>query len=153
MIRRPPRSTRTHTLFPYTTLFRSPGDLVDQVAHGFRVGLLALAETFDDELVLRARQGHRGQDDALDLLLRDVQDLTVHPVVGARPGLIGLEGDAEDDIVLGRACVHLAERRRSSDEDFAQRAVAAVQHDTTLVALLGDLEALQDRTSTRQNSS
>src|SRR3546814_2674094 len=26
MIRRPPRSTRTDTLFPYTTLFRSPGD-------------------------------------------------------------------------------------------------------------------------------
>src|SRR3546814_14713202 len=31
MIRRPPRSTRTDTLFPYTTLFRSsflPGDLL-----------------------------------------------------------------------------------------------------------------------------
>src|SRR3546814_15412078 len=27
MIRRPPRSTRTDTLFPYTTLFRSPGPL------------------------------------------------------------------------------------------------------------------------------
>src|SRR3546814_16511025 len=26
MIRRPPRSTRTDTLFPYTTLFRSPYD-------------------------------------------------------------------------------------------------------------------------------
>src|SRR3546814_7317016 len=26
MIRRPPRSTRTDTLFPYTTLFRSPDD-------------------------------------------------------------------------------------------------------------------------------
>src|SRR3546814_6248884 len=26
MIRRPPRSTRTDTLFPYTTLFRSPRD-------------------------------------------------------------------------------------------------------------------------------
>src|SRR3546814_4106765 len=26
MIRRPPRSTRTDTLFPYTTLFRSDGD-------------------------------------------------------------------------------------------------------------------------------
>src|SRR3546814_8365455 len=25
MIRRPPRSTRTYTLFPYTTLFRSSG--------------------------------------------------------------------------------------------------------------------------------
>src|SRR3546814_2705969 len=28
MIRRPPRSTRTDTLFPYTTLFRSVGALV-----------------------------------------------------------------------------------------------------------------------------
>src|SRR3546814_2058043 len=27
MIRRPPRSTRTDTLFPYTTLFRSPSEL------------------------------------------------------------------------------------------------------------------------------
>src|SRR3546814_17690909 len=26
MLRRPPRSTRTDTLFPYTTLFRSPSD-------------------------------------------------------------------------------------------------------------------------------
>src|SRR3546814_3925791 len=34
MIRRPPRSTRTDTLFPYTTLFRSP----DQLSGG-RVGL------------------------------------------------------------------------------------------------------------------
>src|SRR3546814_6508434 len=34
MIRRPPRSTRTDTLFPYTTLFRSFGPVVwlDQVA-------------------------------------------------------------------------------------------------------------------------
>src|SRR3546814_3459076 len=29
MIRRPPRSTRTDTLFPYTTLFRSQRHLVD----------------------------------------------------------------------------------------------------------------------------
>src|SRR3546814_5466084 len=28
MLQRPPRSTRTDTLFPYTTLFRSVGDLV-----------------------------------------------------------------------------------------------------------------------------
>src|SRR3546814_2848607 len=36
MIRRPPRSTRTDTLFPYTTLFRSrkrPGDGPDPVDH------------------------------------------------------------------------------------------------------------------------
>src|SRR3546814_17976222 len=29
MIRRPPRSTRTDTLFPYTTLFRSPVEVTD----------------------------------------------------------------------------------------------------------------------------
>src|SRR3546814_6518481 len=32
MIRRPPRSTRTYTLFPYTTLFRSPP--LPRVDHG-----------------------------------------------------------------------------------------------------------------------
>src|SRR3546814_3073058 len=32
MIRRPPRSTRTDTLFPYTTLFRSPFSLLTGVA-------------------------------------------------------------------------------------------------------------------------
>src|SRR3546814_8906252 len=38
MIRRPPRSTRTDTLFPYTTLFRSP-----EVARRRRDDLDALA--------------------------------------------------------------------------------------------------------------
>src|SRR3546814_14292667 len=32
MIRRPPRSTRTDTLFPYTTLFRSPRRLAARAA-------------------------------------------------------------------------------------------------------------------------
>src|SRR3546814_4742066 len=36
MIRRPPRSTRTDTLFPYTTLFRS-SDLRDHRRHHRRV--------------------------------------------------------------------------------------------------------------------
>src|SRR3546814_12781966 len=34
MIRRPPRSTRTDTLFPYTTLFRSGGRTVGHGAGG-----------------------------------------------------------------------------------------------------------------------
>src|SRR3546814_15096633 len=37
MIRRPPRSTRTDTLFPYTTLFRSTVQTIRQQApHGIR---------------------------------------------------------------------------------------------------------------------
>src|SRR3546814_8111473 len=39
MIRRPPRSTRTDTLFPYTTLFRSP----DQRAHPMRLPVVLAA--------------------------------------------------------------------------------------------------------------
>src|SRR3546814_6029125 len=47
MIRRPPRSTRTDTLFPYTTLFRSPpvsahssrsGEPVQRSLQPFRLG-------------------------------------------------------------------------------------------------------------------
>src|SRR3546814_3318591 len=34
MIRRPPRSTRTDTLFPYTTLFRSVATLMQGIALG-----------------------------------------------------------------------------------------------------------------------
>src|SRR3546814_6199371 len=37
MIRRPPRSTRTDTLFPYTTLFRSPFGLSRGTAEGSAV--------------------------------------------------------------------------------------------------------------------
>src|SRR3546814_5263742 len=33
MIRRPPRSTRTDTLFPYTTLFRSADELGQSLLH------------------------------------------------------------------------------------------------------------------------
>src|SRR3546814_5798512 len=40
MIRRPPRSTRTDTLFPYTTLFRSTAQILDPST----VALLGLGE-------------------------------------------------------------------------------------------------------------
>src|SRR3546814_3469569 len=37
MIRRPPRSTRTDTLFPYTTLFRSPEEILLLVEAGLEL--------------------------------------------------------------------------------------------------------------------
>src|SRR3546814_10140071 len=39
MIRRPPRSTRTDTLFPYTTLFRSRFPRIDRATDGMQVGV------------------------------------------------------------------------------------------------------------------
>src|SRR3546814_2418881 len=45
MIRLPPRSTRTDTLFPYTTLFRSQKlDGLAEYAHNFHQGLQGLTE-------------------------------------------------------------------------------------------------------------
>src|SRR3546814_12009763 len=48
MIRRPPRSTRTDTLFPYTTLFRSPVHARDAV--GIAVVMLAREHLIEDRL-------------------------------------------------------------------------------------------------------
>src|SRR3546814_12063321 len=41
MIRRPPRSTRTDTLFPYTTLFRSKTPVIKKTGSRFKCNLLA----------------------------------------------------------------------------------------------------------------
>src|SRR3546814_9247246 len=51
MIRRPPRSTRTDTLFPYTTLFRSFLDLLPEfgIGEGVARGLCRTAEHRGDE--------------------------------------------------------------------------------------------------------
>src|SRR3546814_9667849 len=53
MIRRPPRSTRTDTLFPYTTLFRSPID-----ARRGDLQMIRLLDGVDDVERRRNRVAH-----------------------------------------------------------------------------------------------
>src|SRR3546814_14438257 len=53
MRRRPPRSTRTDTLFPYTTLFRSPLDCADES----RTERIAARHLADDRGWRAAAQG------------------------------------------------------------------------------------------------
>src|SRR3546814_7317814 len=55
MIRRPPRSTRTDTLFPYTTLFRSDRETFNAMT---RSGLLA-AEKRSLEIISMTAEGDR----------------------------------------------------------------------------------------------
>src|SRR3546814_9400618 len=55
MIRRPPRSTRTDTLFPYTTLFRSPslvGGPALVHADAYRLGSIDEIDDLDLEMTL-----------------------------------------------------------------------------------------------------
>src|SRR3546814_20095579 len=58
MIRRPPRSTRTDTLFPYTTLFRSQLDAGDVALAGR--ALEGQAATMQKDQRLRQRQAQAG---------------------------------------------------------------------------------------------
>src|SRR3546814_13175386 len=76
MIRRPPRSTRTYTLFPYTTLFRSDMPLHEGQAGGdLRRGRLPVAG--------RAPEDHVADVDAgpveADRRQHAVEKLAAHP--------------------------------------------------------------------------
>src|SRR3546814_21000297 len=69
MIRRPPRSTRTDTLFPYTTLFRSTALLVEAERMQPAVGLAAIAEIIDifDMTVAGRQPGLRRRQPGIDV--------------------------------------------------------------------------------------
>src|SRR3546814_3989864 len=73
MIRRPPRSTRTDTLFPYTTLFRSIENMIEisvgplaerrdsaeyvRVQTLFhRAGIMGIASIFGHQMLLRSEE-------------------------------------------------------------------------------------------------
>src|SRR3546814_1257942 len=66
MIRRPPRSTRTDTLFPYTTLFRS------RVGEVLREGLHRVGERFSicvgQPVVLRRRRSEEHTSELQSLM-------------------------------------------------------------------------------------
>src|SRR3546814_16868114 len=79
MIRRPPRSTCTDTLFPYTTLFRS-GEREDQVIDkSFATPALAVGDIFDGASVMIGGFGTAGMPDQLidALIAHGARDLTV----------------------------------------------------------------------------
>src|SRR3546814_19819626 len=82
MIRRPPRSTRTDTLFPYTTLFRS---VVEVVAGAFlRSGMGGVLGEAVDQVELAGERGEL---------------LTLRGVVGDG----GLHGREQHGQKIGRA--------------------------------------------------
>src|SRR3546814_9505416 len=121
MIRRPPRSTRTDTLFPYTTLFRSRvferaafvGD-VQQVGVG-GVGRLAVLAARDRDLVLlgildegrtRVQVPLAPGGDHLDVWLQRViaqleADLIVALAGGTVGDLVGADLLGDPDLALG----------------------------------------------------
>src|SRR3546814_12814080 len=121
MIRRPPRSTRTDTLFPYTTLFRSraepcegvdaaivvreEGKLGADIGAGIALGAAAavvaielrgVAPMAEEELALAERR--------LDLADGERAVAVAQPDRGAR-GMVGVAGDRSEERRVGKECV------------------------------------------------
>src|SRR3546814_7581389 len=67
MIRRPPRSTRTDTLFPYTTLFRSDRlDMGDRLADRHRL-VLPVGQDMDGDEIDRVAEHRRSEEHTSEL--------------------------------------------------------------------------------------
>src|SRR3546814_1182783 len=95
MIRRPPRSTRTDTLFPYTTLFRSGAVL--RVGRDADRGRHRDADAGDGERLLQGTQD--ALDDAVQRGIVDDRVEQEHELVAADPGQhIGGSHQSEDPL-------------------------------------------------------
>src|SRR3546814_8158939 len=105
MIRRPPRSTRTDTLFPYTTLFRSHAGLV--VLHLADRRQLAVADQAEG-VAHRARAEQRQLDVARSLPAPHAQRLAE---VLALVGQLRVAGRVEDAADAQRAVEREAPQR------------------------------------------
>src|SRR3546814_12919155 len=81
MIRRPPRSTRTDTLFPYTTLFRSLdvgcgwGSLAIHAARGYGCKVVGVTISEQQLDAARRRVDQAGLGGQVDIRLQDYRRL------------------------------------------------------------------------------
>src|SRR3546814_14610234 len=107
-IRRPPRSTRTDTLFPYTTLFRScrtrsSGDRVDPSA------LLSDAGGFEP---VRVKWFNRLKGYGFLVREDDVsEDIFIHMETVRRGGMTDLGPDRSEERRVGKECVSTCRSR------------------------------------------
>src|SRR3546814_2998509 len=80
MIRRPPRSIRTDTLFPYTTLFRSNApEVIKMATLVFVAGLLTVAAVED-----MIEEAHEAREDSKWSVIALVGGFSLFSLVSAR---------------------------------------------------------------------
>src|SRR3546814_15652206 len=107
MIRRPPRSTRTDTLFPYTTLFRSRAD----DPHLLREGAVEAGDDHADD-----RIGDILAELEFDILLQHRRRLADRGHVGDQRGgdaAVGAHLDRSEERRVGTECVSTCRSRWS----------------------------------------
>src|SRR3546814_19404717 len=115
MVRRPPRSTRTDTLFPYTTLFRSlyrivgatHPNLVAAEGETYRDSLKALAEALGVAGNIAWDNRFLGSGELLDQI--ELCDIYLAPYPNLQQVTSGTLAYA---VALGRAVVATPDRKR-----------------------------------------
>src|SRR3546814_15653378 len=106
MIRRPPRSTRTDTLFPYTTLFRSRGTAAARRSGGGPGGTLGGWATALGHGRSPARASRAGGRESVGVAALDhpsrppssghaTSAVTVSPLGAAAAGQVGVGGSGD----------------------------------------------------------
>src|SRR3546814_7461050 len=148
MIRRPPRSTRTDTLFPYTTLFRSgiPLYASDAALHDDIVGKHGAFDRLGASLAHLLHAGARVELRTVLLRSNCAQLPALARYAGARLRFIHAWSIMQLE-KIGFARQRWNDLRVDHASDFSTIA-AALDH-----ALLDDVPVRLDRKSTRLNSS
>src|SRR3546814_9196564 len=125
MIRRPPRSTRTDTLFPYTTLFRSI----------LKARPAALGQT---ETTCAKRDRARGDDHNVltgGTPLGDIGDHAVQPIAAHLAGFVDQQGRADLDdqpsTPAGRKAAYTGVHGFSSPIGFLPSLMISVRRSST----------------------
>src|SRR3546814_10345754 len=116
MIRRPPRSTRTDTLFPYTTLFRS----------------CRWPRGADREQLVRSDRNHRRAHCAF----RRARRVDRQPEAGAATGDVGLRRHPEGRELIMAGLGSFLKRGAPRGEAAAAPSVRSEEHTSELQSLM-----------------
>src|SRR3546814_15454878 len=135
MIRRPPRSTRTDTLFPYTTLFRSDVGYARAGIQGHRhpvVRAVRAGPQFDLSAIFIARARHLDGTTCCEVDLRRPGDLRER--LGRDQLPVGafdhIEKDRSDERSVGKECVSTC-RSRWSQYPYKKQLISNVERRST----------------------
>src|SRR3546814_14480614 len=123
MIRRPPRSTRTDTLFPYTTLFRSHFEI--RIAGPFGAGAVAISGT-PDHVEIRTKDGIEHTDDPQAWLFQRAG--WSFPIAGLRWWVLGLPAPNAPAQIELDAQGRLAALTRSEERRVGKEGVSTCRY-------------------------
>src|SRR3546814_1440486 len=122
MIRRPPRSTRTDTLFPYTTLFRSADRSVGLFClAGLAARLFAAAEQVEqegehvDEVEIEVQRPHHHRlAHEVGAADHEINALDLLRIIGGQAGEQQYADDADRQAERARLQEHVEDRKSKS---------------------------------------